>query len=144
MPGQQAKMLRGTLLKLLAAGSVSALAPTRSSAVAPSTVIVVGAGYAGLSAARTLADGGVDVIVLEARSQIGGRAWTTDVAGEATSRYFGNVHGAMLSGGREAGRILAAAVPVPGLDAWGHWALPAALGTTAWLWAGPRSRPAPS
>jgi monoamine oxidase len=38
------------------------------------TVIVVGAGFAGLGAARTLADLGVDVTVVEARDRIGGRA----------------------------------------------------------------------
>jgi monoamine oxidase len=60
-------------------------------------------------------------------------------AGEATSRYFGTAHGAMLSGEREAGRILPAAVP--GLEAWGRWTLPAAMGVAAWLWDRRRSRP---
>jgi monoamine oxidase len=36
-------------------------------------VIVLGAGLAGLSAARDLANGGVDVLVLEARERVGGR-----------------------------------------------------------------------
>lgn len=40
-------------------------------------VIVVGAGAAGLSAARTLVDAGKRVIVLEARDRIGGRVWTS-------------------------------------------------------------------
>ena len=39
-------------------------------------VIIVGAGAAGLSAARTLADAGVTYRVMEARDRIGGRAWT--------------------------------------------------------------------
>lgn len=39
-------------------------------------VVVVGAGMAGLSAARRLADNGVSVTVLEARQRIGGRTWT--------------------------------------------------------------------
>lgn len=38
--------------------------------------IVVGAGYAGLSAARRLAAEGVDVLVFEARDRVGGRVWT--------------------------------------------------------------------
>jgi polyamine oxidase len=42
-------------------------------------VIVVGAGTAGLTAARVLADNDVEVVVLEARERIGGRTWTADV-----------------------------------------------------------------
>jgi monoamine oxidase len=39
-------------------------------------VLVIGAGAAGLAAARALVDGGRRVIVLEARARIGGRVWT--------------------------------------------------------------------
>ncbi|MHB8594349.1 MAG: flavin monoamine oxidase family protein [Acidimicrobiales bacterium] len=39
-------------------------------------VLVVGAGYAGLAAARQLASEGVDVLVAEARDRVGGRVWT--------------------------------------------------------------------
>jgi monoamine oxidase len=45
------------------------------------TVIVVGAGAAGLGAARRLADGGVTVTVVEARDRIGGRIHSTDLEG---------------------------------------------------------------
>jgi monoamine oxidase len=41
-----------------------------------SPVIVIGAGVAGLAAARRLAEQGADVTVLEARDRIGGRIWT--------------------------------------------------------------------
>jgi monoamine oxidase len=39
-------------------------------------VIVIGAGAAGLAAARELADAGLSVALLEARDRIGGRCWT--------------------------------------------------------------------
>lgn len=41
------------------------------------SVIVVGAGLAGLCAARDLAEAGAKVIVVEARDRIGGRIWTS-------------------------------------------------------------------
>ena len=43
--------------------------------------VVVGAGIAGLSAARTLKDGGVDVLVLEKNPWIGGRMSTLTLSG---------------------------------------------------------------
>ena len=45
--------------------------------VAEKPVIVIGAGLAGLSAARALVDRGLEVEVLEARDRPGGRVWTS-------------------------------------------------------------------
>jgi monoamine oxidase len=44
-------------------------------------VVVVGAGFAGLSTARVLTRLGHDVAVLEGRDRVGGRSYTTTVAG---------------------------------------------------------------
>jgi monoamine oxidase len=44
-------------------------------------VLIVGAGGAGLSAAETLSRGGASVVVVEARSRIGGRIWTRRIRG---------------------------------------------------------------
>jgi monoamine oxidase len=48
-------------------------------------VAVVGAGFAGLAAAVTLADAGVDVVVLEARDRVGGRVWSEPLDGPGGS-----------------------------------------------------------
>src|SRR5712671_4415731 len=46
-------------------------------------VVVVGAGMAGLTAARSLAEAGLKVLVAEAQDRIGGRIWTRHVSDEA-------------------------------------------------------------
>ena len=47
----------------------------------PERVIIVGAGWAGLTIANALRNAGVDYVLLEGRSRIGGRAHTVDVGG---------------------------------------------------------------
>nr|KMM71003.1 amine oxidase [Coccidioides posadasii RMSCC 3488] len=46
-------------------------------------VIVVGAGYAGLTAARNAAREGLNILLLEARDRIGGRSWSSNIDGYA-------------------------------------------------------------
>lgn len=56
-------------------------------------VIVVGAGIAGLAAARTLLEAGVDVTLLEARDRIGGRIHTTRVGSSKVDLGASWMHG---------------------------------------------------
>src|SRR5690349_8694636 len=57
-------------------------------------VVVIGAGAAGVAAARRLAAGSVRTVVLEARSRIGGRAWTLRGAGLPLDLGCGWLHSA--------------------------------------------------
>ncbi|MBV8941612.1 MAG: FAD-dependent oxidoreductase [Solirubrobacterales bacterium] len=49
-------------------------------------VIVVGAGFAGLAAATELARASIDVVVLEARTRVGGRVWSESLEAPDGSR----------------------------------------------------------
>jgi monoamine oxidase len=55
--------------------------------------IVIGAGVAGLTAARLLAKAGRDVVVLEARDRVGGRVWTDRSDGFVTDLGASWIHG---------------------------------------------------
>jgi nicotine oxidoreductase len=44
--------------------------------------VVVGGGFAGVTAARELGSRGLHTVLLEARDRLGGRTWTTEFAGE--------------------------------------------------------------
>jgi monoamine oxidase len=59
----------------------------------PPEVLIIGAGIAGLTAARTLAEAGVAVTVLEARNRIGGRILTHSVDGHAIELGAEFIHG---------------------------------------------------
>jgi monoamine oxidase len=61
---------------LLIGGASAASAAPNTTANLTADVCVVGAGFAGLSAALRLKQAGARVVVLEARSQAGGRSWT--------------------------------------------------------------------
>ena len=59
---------------------------------APIDVIVIGAGGAGLTAAKELLAAGIGVLVLEARDRIGGRAFTDTSLGVAWDRGCSWLH----------------------------------------------------
>src|ERR1700730_5278976 len=70
-------------------------------------VCVVGAGYAGLTAARRSHHGGKSVVVLEARDRVGGRIWTPRLSdGSPVDRggaWLAPKHDAILGLAREVG-----------------------------------------
>src|ERR1700686_5877120 len=80
---------RRDALKLLGAGATALVAAERLHAAEVShqdadkhsDVVIVGAGFAGLSAARTLMRQGKKGIVLEARDRVGGRVKAATIAG---------------------------------------------------------------
>ena len=56
-------------------------------------VLVIGAGIAGLTAARDLAIDGYNVAILEARERIGGRIWTSHELGLPADLGASWIHG---------------------------------------------------
>ncbi|HEV3056086.1 MAG TPA: FAD-dependent oxidoreductase, partial [Solirubrobacteraceae bacterium] len=80
---------RGFVQGTVATGAAAALPAaaearkhrTAASKVRHADVVVVGAGLAGLTAARKLVSAGRSVIVLEARDRVGGRIWNHDLGG---------------------------------------------------------------
>ncbi len=67
--------------------------PPRPRSSARAEIVVVGAGVAGLAAARTLVDAGKHVTVLEGRDRIGGRIWTDRSLGTPFDLGASWIHG---------------------------------------------------
>jgi monoamine oxidase len=57
-------------------------------------IVIVGAGAAGIAAARRLATSGFSAMILEATARIGGRAWTCEMAGMHLDLGCGWLHSA--------------------------------------------------
>lgn len=75
-------------------------------------VIVLGAGFAGITAARDLADAGVSTIVLEARARIGGRTWYREIPGTGVWAEYGGMFFSRETQPHLAAEILRYAIPV--------------------------------
>ena len=54
-------------------------------------VVVLGAGFAGVAAARNLQEAGTRVVILEARDRIGGRTWYREMPGAGVSAEYGGM-----------------------------------------------------
>src|SRR5919107_473696 len=57
-------------------------------------VVVIGAGAAGIAAARRLHDARIGTVLIEARDRLGGRAWTYRAGGLALDLGCGWLHSA--------------------------------------------------
>lgn len=83
-----------TLSAMAAASSVGLKAGVaRAADLSDVSVVVVGAGIAGLSAAKSLQDQGATVTVLEAKQRIGGRLYTDHSLGAPFEVGAGWIHG---------------------------------------------------
>ena len=84
---------RRQLLQGLGAGvALAGIGPRAFAAAAAPEVLVIGAGGAGLAAAKDLAAKGVSVLVLEARDRVGGRAFTDSSLGVPWDRGCSWLH----------------------------------------------------
>lgn len=84
-------------------------------------VVVVGAGMAGLTAARILAARGIEVLVLEGRERIGGRTWTADLAGASVDLGAAWIHGESRNPAADLHRGFGLGYRLDDSDVFGGW-----------------------
>ncbi len=91
---------RRHILSATAAGAAASVIPRSAFAAERSNVLILGAGLAGLYAADFLRDQGVDVTVLEAKSEPGGRTKSVLIDGESVNlggNEIGSDYGRMIA-----------------------------------------------
>lgn len=97
----------GAAAAALATPGAAAARPSAPGQAARAEVAVVGAGFAGLTAARRLSARGHSVIVLEARHRVGGRALNHHIGGgevaEAGGEFVGPTQNRIIALSREMG-----------------------------------------
>ncbi len=84
---------RRSMLKLLLLSGLLRGAPSMLEAQTRPTILIIGAGAAGLAAGRQLQDAGYPVVILEARDRIGGRVWTDRTLGVPLDMGASWIHG---------------------------------------------------
>ncbi|MFI6084340.1 flavin monoamine oxidase family protein [Streptomyces sp. NPDC051217] len=118
-------VLKSTGAAVLAAsatglGTTAARAATADAtgpAAASYDVIIVGAGFAGVTAARELKEKGLRSLILEARNRVGGRTWTSEFAGHPVELGGAAVDAKQPNVWAEAKRYnIATVAPEGGLD----------------------------
>lgn len=86
--------LKGMLLAALSGGlGLSGCSDEEDGGNVNESILVIGAGMAGIGAARALQDAGYTVTVLEARNRIGGRVWTDHTLGLPLDMGASWIHG---------------------------------------------------
>lgn len=81
LAGEAVDLLQPSMVHGAWTSGVRSAAWCLAEGAATDRIVVVGAGIAGLAAARKLADAGREVVVLEARPRVGGRIHTVELAG---------------------------------------------------------------
>ena len=84
-------------------------------------VVVIGGGFAGVTAARELRQRGHRVAILEARDRLGGRTWTSEFAGQAVEMGGTWVHWSQPHVWAEITRYGLAITESPRADEWRAW-----------------------